>query len=91
MTADRYHAYRATKEALQKSLSGDDTAFERELLEDMAEALLLTREGRAADADELHDQASLALSMMVRVRRLDDETAEALLSSLAECGPVEAA
>jgi hypothetical protein len=91
MTTNRYRAYRATRQAVQRSLSGDDAAFERNLLEDMAEALLLTRDGRVADADELHDQASLALSMMVRVRRLDDETAEQLLTSLAECGPVEAA
>ena len=91
MTTDRYHAYRATKAVLEQSLPGEDAAYERRLLEDMAEALLLTRDGRVIDAEELHDQASLALSMMVRVRRLDDKTAEALLNSLAECGPVEAA
>jgi hypothetical protein len=82
MNHERFLAYRSAARSLGR-LPLDH--HERERLRDTAEALLLTTE--PDDAGPLRTDASLALSLLVGQRRLDDLSADIMWREIADCGP----
>ena len=84
MDGARLSAYRAAQRSL--ALRPLDP-HERERLRDVAEALLLTRAGDAEDAERLRRDAALALSLLVGQRRIDDESADRIWTTISDCGP----
>ena len=87
MNTARYHSYRSVERQLASLEDVRLDAHTSELLRDMAEGLLLARDGVRDDADELRGSAAVALSMLVGGGRLTDAEADSLWTRIARCGP----
>ena len=87
MTSQRLSAYNDLKRALQRMADGRLDAETVELLRDMAEGLLLARDGELDEAEELETNAALALSLLVGTHHLSDTEADRLWQRMSGCGP----
>ena len=89
MTPRRYKAYRRICTELD-SLSPEALADgERELLRDVAEGLLLARDGQDEEVEELRTKAAVSLSLLVGLGRWSDGAADEVWERLVACGPLE--
>jgi len=91
MTAYRYLAYKRVQRSLARIGAARLNEETGELLRDMAEGLLLSREDELEEAEELETSAALALSLLVGTAHLTDAEADALWRSINACGPLPAA
>ena len=87
MTAARYRAYRRALTAVEDLGEGLLSESESDLLHDMAEGLLLIRDGEEEEHERLLDSASMLLSMMFGAQRMTAAQSERLWAMLAACGP----
>lgn len=87
MTSTRYRAYRRMLDRVDDlvPLTLGDT--DQATLRDMAEGLLLTRDGEIDQREEILTSASLFLSMLFGTRRITAAESESLWAGLAACGP----
>jgi hypothetical protein len=91
MTSYRLLAYKSLKRSLHRLAEARVNPETAELLRDMAEGLLLTRDGELDQADELETSAALALSLLAGSGHLSDPEADALWQRMSDCGPSEGA
>jgi hypothetical protein len=89
LTTRRYKAYRSVCTELELLGSTALADEERELLLDVAEGLLLARDGEDDELDELRTKAAVSLSLLVGLGRWSDAAADAMWEQLVACGPLE--
>jgi hypothetical protein len=87
MTSARYRAYKRALTAVHDLDEGILSETESDLLRDMAEGLLLIRDGEDDEHERLLDSASMLLSMMFGAQRMTAAQSERLWAMLAACGP----
>src|ERR671919_1850088 len=87
MTSARYRAYKRALTAVHDLDEGILSETESDLLRDMAEGLLLIRDGEGDEHERLLDSASMLLSMMFGAQRMTAAQSERLWAMLAACGP----
>jgi hypothetical protein len=87
MNRFRYDAYRTVRRRVR---SWGFSPVEAEILQDAAEALLLTRSLEDEEIDEVTMTASVVIEQALAARRLGRVQANELRSRLASCGPARA-
>ena len=87
MTQDRYHSYKRVTAALAAPWASRLDSFEREVLRQIAEDLLLSRTHQLDEAEDARQNAAVALSLLVGSQRMTDEEADLLWLEIAGCGP----
>ena len=87
MTSQRLLAYKSLKRSLARTGETGVNPDTVELLRDMGEGLLLSRDGEADEAEELERSFALALSLLVSSGHLTDPEADALWQRMSDCGP----
>ena len=87
MNSHRYRNYRYVSQLLASDLFN---AFERDILGDAAEGLLLMRSPDSFDLGELEATVDAVLGGLVAGKRVEAGTAAALRERIRECGPHEA-
>jgi hypothetical protein len=89
LTPRRYHAYRRVCTELDLLTDEVLADAEKDLLHDVAEGLLLARQGGGDEIDELRTKAAVALSLLVGLGRWSDAAADRMWARLVACGPLE--
>jgi hypothetical protein len=87
VNSHRYRNYRYVSQLLASDLFN---AFERDILRDAAEGLLLMSSPDSFDLGEHEATVDAALAGLEAGKRIDAETAAALRKRITECGPREA-
>jgi hypothetical protein len=89
LTPRRYDAYRGVRTEFELLTQEALTDDEKALLLDVAEGLLLARDGDDDEVDGLRTKAAVALSLLVGLGRWSDTAADAVWERLVACGPLD--
>lgn len=89
MTTRRYDAYRRIRTEIELLSRAALADAEKELLRDVAEGLLLARDGDGEEIDELRTKAAVSLSLLVGLGRWTDAAADEMWERLVACGPLD--
>ena len=87
MNDRRYRSYRLVSRRLSSDLYD---AFEREVLLDAAEGLLLMRSPRSSEIASIQGRVDAVLAGMVAARRIHSTLAAELREHIGDCGPLAA-